>query len=120
MLRAAILIWFAFTALGAGRQHLFNGKDLDDWERLSRLPGEPLGGFTVENGLLKTRGSQGALWYTRAKIGDARLRVLFTTGTADGNSGVFVRIPEVPHSSLDAIHKGFEVSIAENGDEWHR
>src|SRR5687767_11836269 len=86
----------------AERRRLFNGKDLSGWQFL------PSGsrGFSVENGMLRTGGDKGLLWYTGEKIRNARLRVVFRMSNANGNSGVFIRIPERPGSEDDAIHKG--------------
>jgi hypothetical protein len=36
-----------------------------------------------------------------------------------GNSGVFIRIPEMPQSEFDGINKGIEVQIDDRDDDWH-
>ena len=99
----------------AERRQLFNGKDLSGWEF---LPSRSRG-FSVENGMLRTGGDKGLLWYTSEKIGNATLRVVFRMSNANGNSGVFIRIPERPGSEDDTIHKGIEVQIDNRDDDWH-
>ena len=80
------------------RRQLFNGKDLDGWEHVG--PGR----VYVEDGLMKTEGGMGLLWYTREKLGDCTLRVVFRTSTADDNSGIFIRIPKPPKSPWQAVN----------------
>ena len=84
---------------------LFNGKDLDGWAHVGK------GRVYVDEGLLKTEGGMGLLWYTREKIGNATLRVVYKVSDKAANSGVFIRIPVEPKSEDDAIHKGIEVQI---------
>ncbi len=92
---------------------LFNGKNLDGWSMVG--PGR----FVVTDGLLKTEGGMGLLWYTGRKVGNETLRVVFkTTGPRD-NSGVYVRLPEPPPDPWYGVHNGYEVQIDAAGDEWH-
>lgn len=95
---------------------LFNGKNLDGWQHVG--PGQ----FVIENGVLRTEGGMGLLWYTREKFGDATIRVVFRTPTpaGKGNSGVFIRIPTEPTEPWMPVHKGFEVQIDENDSDFHR
>ena len=98
----------------AARQ-LFNGKDLSGWEQVGP------GSFTVEEGLLKSHGGMGLLWYTREKIGNAVLRVVYKVSKPDTNSGVFIRIADRPKDEWYAVHHGYEVQILDQGpDDWHR
>lgn len=95
-------------------QALFNGRDLSGWEMVG--PGR----FVVENGLLKTEGGMGLLWYKGRKLGNETVRIVFkTTGDRD-NSGVFIRMPEPPTDPWYGVHNGYEVQIDAAGDEWHR
>jgi hypothetical protein len=87
---------------------LFNGQDLDGWEHVG--PGK----FTVENGLLKTTGGMGLLWYTKQKFGDAVLRVVYKTSHPDDNSGIFIRIADRPKDEWWAVHHGYEVQILDS------
>ena len=86
---------------------LFDGKTLDGWEHVG--PGR----FVVEGGQLRTEGGMGLLWYSREKLGDCVLRVVYKTATARSNSGVYVRIAERPADPWYAVHHGFEVQIAD-------
>ncbi|MDX2149961.1 MAG: DUF1080 domain-containing protein [Bryobacteraceae bacterium] len=113
-------LWlFAFAAaLGAEEIPLFNGKNLDGWEFLGRNgPAKP--GFRVRDGLLETIPGKGMLWYTREKIGNATLRIVYRMSNIEGNSGVFIRIPEKPPSEAYAIHKGIEVQLDDSEDDFH-
>ena len=95
---------------------LFNGKDLDGWQHVG--PGK----FVIENGVLKTQGGMGLLWYTKEKISNATLRVVFSVPepTKNGNSGVFIRIPTEPTEPWMPVNKGYEVQIDHSGDDYHR
>lgn len=95
---------------------LFNGKDLDGWRQAG--PGQ----FVIENGVLKTQGGMGLLWYQREKFGDATLRVVYRVPepAKGGNSGVFIRIPTEPSEPWMPVNQGFEAQIDDKGDEHHR
>jgi hypothetical protein len=95
---------------------LFNGKDLDGWRHVG--PGR----FVVENGVLRTEGGMGLLWYTREKFGDATLRVVYRAPEPKGagNAGVFIRIPTEPTEPWMPVNKGYEVQIDENESDFHR
>lgn len=92
---------------------LFNGKNLDGWKMVG--PGR----FVVENGMLKTGGGMGLLYYTREKFGPATIRVVFKTASDHANSGVFIRLPEPPRDPWYGVHNGYEVQIDAGGDDWH-
>lgn len=105
------------TAQTAGAwRPLFDGKSLDGWSHVG--PGR----FLLENGMLKTEGGMGLLWYQREKFGNATLRVVYRAPQAKtaGNSGVFIRIPTEPTEPWMPVHKGYEVQIDEAGDDHHR
>ena len=89
---------------------LFDGKNLDDWQHIG--PGR----FVLEDGLLKTEGGMGLLWYKKQKFGDCVLRVVYKTTRQDDNSGVYVRIAEPPEDPWFAVHHGYEVQIADADD----
>jgi 3-keto-disaccharide hydrolase len=86
---------------------LFNGKNLDEWEHVG--PGR----FLVRNGLLETEGGMGLLWYTREKIGHARMRVVFKMEGQEPDSGVFIRIPEKPTEPWMPVNRAYEVEIGD-------
>jgi hypothetical protein len=92
---------------------LFNGHDLTGWAHVG--PGR----FVVENGMLKTEGGMGLLWFVSRKLGHCRLRVVFRTAGPQSNSGVFIRIPEQPTEPWMPVHRGYEVQIDDSGDAYH-
>lgn len=108
----AILALTSFAA-AADRKQLFNGKDMTGWEHVG--PGQ----FTVEDGMLKTSGGMGLLWYTPERFGNTTIRVVFKTTTPRDNSGVYIRMPEPPPDPWYGVHNGYEVQIDAAGDEWH-
>jgi 3-keto-disaccharide hydrolase len=96
-------------------QPLFNGKNLDGWQHVG--PGE----FVIENGMLKTTGGMGLLWYTKEKIGNSVVRVVFKVpDPANGNSGIFIRIPTEPTEPWMPVNKGYEVQIDFKENDYHR
>ena len=125
MLKRSLLVLavVAFAALPAASQsdgwiQLFNGKDLTGWKHVGP------GGDTVENGLIKTHGGMGLLWYTQKKFGNCVLRVVYKAAPK-ANSGVFIQIPLPPKDPWDAVNSGYEVQILEQSDypsfnEYHR
>ncbi len=107
------MIILAPALLAGDAKQLFNGKDLTGWEHVG--PGR----FTVEDGMLKTEGGMGLLWYTGAPVGNATLHVVFKTTTPKDNSGVYIRLPEKPRDAWYGVHNGYEVQIDAAGDDWH-
>jgi hypothetical protein len=119
-----ILLLLGSPVLAQEARPLFNGKDLGGWARMPRHEGAPPDqkpGFVVQDGMLVSvpDAPEEDLWYTREKIGNATLRLVYKVSNRTANSGVFIRIPVEPKSEDDAIDKGIEVQIDESGDEWH-
>ena len=115
ILMLAALVWPAMLSAAEPEwRSLFDGESLEGWEQVG--PGR----FVVEDGMLRTEGGMGLLWFTKEKFADAEIRVEFKLGSPTANSGVFVRIPEPPESPWDAVHGGYEVQIDESGDAFHR
>lgn len=83
---------------------LFNGKDLTGWEHVG--PGQ----FVIEDGVLKTEGGMGLLWFTERPFRDVVIRVEYRNPEAR-NAGVFIRIPEPPPDPWMAVHRGYEIQI---------
>jgi hypothetical protein len=111
LMLAALALGYCLGA--ADFQPIFNGKDLAGWQMAG--PGR----FLVEDGLMKTEGGMGLLYYRKQKLGDCVVRVVFkTTGPRD-NSGVVIRLPEPPPDPWYGVHNGYEVQIDGAGDEWH-
>ncbi len=113
-----ILITVFSVTPGVAQKHdsqwrqLFNGHDLRNWNHVGD------GSFIVENGILKSVGGMGLLWYTPEKFGRAVIRVEYKN--PDGaNSGIFIRIPEVPTEPWMPVNRGYEVQIDGSGDDHH-
>ena len=99
-------------------QQLFNGKDLTGWKHVGP------GGDTVEDGLIRTHGGMGLLYWTGGKIGNCEIHVVFKMRDENDNSGVFIRIPMEPREEWMPVHYGYEVQIdnhpeKSNEDEYH-
>jgi len=94
-------------------KQLFNGRDMDGWEHTG--PGK----FVVENGVLRTEGHMGLLWYTREKFGNCVIRVVFKTTSEESNSGIYIRIADRPNDPWFAVHHGYEVQICDKENEYH-
>ncbi len=71
-----------------------------------------------ESGVLTGRGGMGLFWYAVKEYGDFVLELEFKTQDGKTNSGVFVRVPEVPTSD-DYIYHSFEIQIDERGEGIH-
>src|SRR5213593_2688447 len=84
---------------------LFNGKDLTGWKHVGP------GNMTVEDGLIRTHGGMGLLYWTGGKLSNCRLRVVFKMRDHNDNSGVFIRIPLEPREEWMPVHYGYEVQI---------
>jgi len=99
-------------------KQLFDGKDLVGWKHVG--PGE----MTVEDGLIRTLGGMGLLYWTGGKLGDCVIRVVFKMRDENDNSGVYIRIPIEPREAWMPVHYGYEVQIdnqpeKSNEDDYH-
>jgi hypothetical protein len=118
-LLAVLAMLLITTGLGAqaaqqdGWRRLFDGKSLDGWEHVG--PGK----MVLEDGLIRTEGGMGLLWYTREKFGDCTLRVVYKTTDKASNSGVFIRIADKPEDEWYAVNHGYEVQIWDGADALH-
>ncbi len=95
----------AVPALPAEWKQLFDGKDLNDWQHVGP------GSMSVENGLIRTHGGMGLLYWKGGKISNCVLRVVYKMRDHNDNSGVFVRIPLEPREEWMPVHYGYEVQI---------
>lgn len=86
-------------------KQLFNGKDLTGWKHVG--PGE----MRVEDGLIRTHGGMGLLYWTGQKFSNCTIRVVFRMRDENDNSGVFIRVPVEPHEAWMPVHYGYEVQI---------
>jgi hypothetical protein len=91
---------------------LFNGKDLDGWQQVGP------GSFVVKDGMMKTDGGMGMLWYAREKIEHSTVRVVFRLTSKESDSGVFIRISEKPTEPWMPINRGYEVEIGDWPDDY--
>jgi 3-keto-disaccharide hydrolase len=119
---ASIVVTHALVALAAlaasasasaEEKPLWNGKDLTGWKQVG--PGQ----FVVENGVLKTTGGMGLLYWTGGKVGDSVIRVVYKNEKKNSNAGVFIRIPEAPTEPWMPVNKGYEVQIDDAQDDYH-
>jgi Domain of Unknown Function (DUF1080) len=113
------------SALVAGPQsrgkewkQLFNGKDLSGWKHVGP------GGDKVEDGLIKTYGGMGLLYWAGGKVSNCRIRVVYRMRDNNDNSGVYIRIPIEPREAWMPVHYGYEVQIdnhpeTSNEDDTH-
>ena len=112
-----LIAWALLAMVGAQAptawKQLWNGKDLTNWQHVG--PGR----FVVENGLLKTEGGMGLLWYTPQEFGNCVIRVVYKTGKKSDNSGVFIRIPDKPTEAWMPVNRGYEVQIDDSDDDYH-
>jgi Domain of Unknown Function (DUF1080) len=99
-------------------KQLFDGKDLTGWRHVGP------GNMTVEDGLIRTHGGMGLLYWTGGKFGDCVIRVVYRMRDHNDNSGVFIRIPIEPREEWMPVHYGYEVQIDDepeksSEDEYH-
>jgi hypothetical protein len=117
---AALLLSTGLLSAGSKPEwkQLFNGKNLDGWKHVGP------GGDTVENGLIRTHGGMGLLYWTDSKLGDCVVKIVYKMRDKNDNSGVFVRIPIAPTEPWMPVNYGYEVQIdnhpeTSNEDEFH-
>ncbi|MFQ6038992.1 MAG: family 16 glycoside hydrolase [Candidatus Aminicenantales bacterium] len=72
-----------------------------------------------KTGVLKSQGGMGLLWYARKRFRDFILELDFRCADKMTNSGVFLRVPEMPVSD-DYIYHAFEIQIYDAGKGIHR
>lgn len=78
------------------------------------------GFFEVDEktGLLKGQGGMGLLWYGAKKYKDFILECDYRCAQKNTNSGIFIRVPDVPTSD-DYIYHSFEIQIYDAGEGIH-
>ncbi len=118
LLAFILLLALPLVAQSDGWIQLFNGKDLTGWKHVG--PGEMI----VENGLMRTHGGMGLLYWTSGPVGNCTIRVVFKMRDENDNSGVFIRIPIEPREPWMPVHYGYEVQIdnhpeTSGEDEYH-
>ena len=128
MLICSIVVFLLFltrTSLSAsaadttgGWVHLFNGKDLSGFKHVGP------GSHYVEDGLIKSKGGMGLLYWTSSTFGNCTIRVVFRMRDENSNAGVFIRIPIEPKEEWMPVFYGYEVQIdnkpeLSQEDEYH-
>lgn len=108
-----IVLLLPLSLLSQEWKPLYNGENTEGWAHVGD------GSFVVENGILKSQGGMGLLWYTGKKFEDVQLRVVYK-GADSNNAGVFIRIPEKPEEAWMPVNKGYEVQIDDRGDDYHK
>lgn len=72
-----------------------------------------------KEGVLKSQGGMGLFWYSAKRFRDFVLELEFKCSQKNTNSGIFIRVPDVPTSN-DYIYHSFEVQIYDAGQGIHR
>lgn len=72
-----------------------------------------------KEGILKSVGGMGLFWYSRKKYKDFILELDYKCSDRKTNSGIFLRVPEVPISD-DYIYHSFEIQINDAGEGIHK
>lgn len=72
-----------------------------------------------KTGTLKSQGGMGLFWYSRKKFRDFILELDYKCSQKNTNSGIFLRVPEVPTSD-DYIYHSFEIQINDEGQGIHK
>jgi hypothetical protein len=101
-----------------GWRQLFNGKDLKGWKHAG--PGDQY----VEDGLIKSHGGMGILYWQGEKFGNCIIKVVWRMRDENSNSGIFIRMPVEPREEWMPVHYGYEVQIdnkpeLSDEDEYH-
>ena len=105
---ALMLLAFSLnTSAQKGKEwrQLFNGKDLTGWKHVG--PGEQY----VENGLIKSHGGMGLLYWTAEKFGNCQIKVVWAMRDTNSNAGIFIRVPIEPREEWMPVHYGYECQI---------
>lgn len=90
-----------------GTVELFDGS-LSGWSHAGP------GGFDVVDGVLRSHGGMGLLWYSNQSFGDFDLRLDWRVTSRTDNSGVFVRFPDPGDDPGVAVSQGYEIQINDN------
>lgn len=113
LLTIALACMLSTAAFSQKWTDLYNGKDLQGWAHVGE------GKFVVENGMLKTEGGMGLLYYAQEPVENVAIRIVYRNLSEKHNAGVFIRIPEQPQDAWKPVHTGYEVQIDDQDDEYH-
>ena len=89
---------------------LFDGSSLSGWSHAG--PGH----FELRDGVLRSHGGLGLLWFSGQSFGDFELRLDWRTSDRTDNSWVFLRFPDPNDDPRVAIDHGYEVQINDDPD----
>ncbi|HDJ22794.1 MAG TPA: DUF1080 domain-containing protein [Candidatus Aminicenantes bacterium] len=70
-------------------------------------------------GVLKSHGGMGLFWFSEKKFADFILDLEYKVSHSTTNSGIFLRVPEVPTNN-DYIYHSFEIQIYDAGEGIHK
>ena len=90
---------------------IFDGQSTEGWTHVGD------GGMVLEEGVLRTEGGMGLLYYDKI-FHNVELKVIYKN-PGGKNAGVFIRIPEKPEDAWMPVNKGYEVQIDDSGDAFH-
>ncbi|MFC2158952.1 TIM barrel protein, partial [Acidobacteriota bacterium] len=74
--------------------------------------------LNADTGVLKGNGGMGLFWYSVKKYKDFILELDFKCADKFTNSGIFLRVPEIPFNN-DYIYHSFEIQIDDNSKGIH-
>jgi len=97
-----------------GWRPLFNGNNLEGWTGAGTA-------FAVDDGAIRTQAGGGLLRYTREKIGDVTLRVVYRIVKANSESTVVIRDGEkvrLDTGAIDGVTKPIALASKAPG-EWN-
>jgi hypothetical protein len=98
----AVLLLACSPAPEPGNTQLYNGSTAG-WEQAGP------GGFTNENGTLRSYGGMGLFWYSAEQFESYRLELDWRL-EGDSNSGIFLGFP-ASDDPVSAVDSGYEVQI---------
>lgn len=92
-------------------EYLYRGNGIGGWEFVGA------GNFSEENDAVRASGGLGLLWYPGKRYSDFELILEWKANHRSADSGVFVRIANIPDVPRIAIESGYEVQINDENDE---
>jgi len=111
---ALAVAWVSASAFGGnGWIQLFNGSNLDGWA-VAGASGRSA--FATDDGSIRTQPGSGLLWYTREKIGDGTLRIIYKLSSPECRSAVLLHLPSEPNSEVAGGAQGSFVPIDSAND----
>ncbi len=117
-MRASVILFLCVVSSSYAEEAfvpLFNGKNLDGWE-IKENQSVPKDQWTVKDGVLMAKPGTGWLG-TKKKYGDFVLRLEWRI-PENGNSGVFIRVPDLKEKEQPHV-AGMEIQILDdNGPQY--